>query len=434
MDQHLKQRLIGVTIAVALVVIFVPMLFEKSDDKGKLATTGIPPIPDEVMEKPLDLPKTAADLAVIEKEKQQALEKAQAKEAKETGKKPSTESTYKIVPLNEEAAPSKAEAEAGKSAGAEDSGEETAESTGGEEEGASANENTPQPTAPSKVPALVAPLVRPLVESKPTAPKATTTLAPKIAPAPHAAVNHDKPASPVHPHVNKVPTPPPSPKPAAVAPAKAPNIAAKKLEPAKKIETAKPVESHPHVIKTVKVNRPKPVATPTAHDADDEGEPIPTPAPAKTPVPVVAKPKPPTPVVTAKPAQPVVVAKKPIATTKPAEPHPHPPTTGTTEPTATPPTKAASKPAEHAKAHAHVKKPTTWVIQAGSFSDEVAAKGLAEKLKQSKLPASVQAAHGEHGTVYRVQVGSSHDRSHAEETLKQMQGSTGVNGIITPHH
>ena len=85
MDQPLKQRLIGVTIAVALVVIFVPMLFDKSDDKGKLASGGIPPIPDDVLEKPLELPKTAEDLAPKDSEK------------------PPAESGYRIVPLNEEA-------------------------------------------------------------------------------------------------------------------------------------------------------------------------------------------------------------------------------------------------------------------------------------------------------------------------------------------
>ena len=63
MEQQLKQRLIGLTIAVALVVIFVPMLFEKSDDKGKFSTAGIPAIPEDVLEKPLELPKTAEDLA-----------------------------------------------------------------------------------------------------------------------------------------------------------------------------------------------------------------------------------------------------------------------------------------------------------------------------------------------------------------------------------
>ena len=87
MDQQLKQRLIGVTIIVALVVIFVPMLFDKSDDKGKFSSTGIPSIPDDVLEKNIELPKTAEDIAPKEDEKQPV------------------ESGYKIVPLSSEDVP-----------------------------------------------------------------------------------------------------------------------------------------------------------------------------------------------------------------------------------------------------------------------------------------------------------------------------------------
>ena len=89
MDQQLKQRLIGVTIVVALVVIFVPMLFEKSDDKGKFGSLGIPSIPEDVMEKTIELPKEAEELAPKEEEKTPE------------------ESGYKLVPLNEEELPPK---------------------------------------------------------------------------------------------------------------------------------------------------------------------------------------------------------------------------------------------------------------------------------------------------------------------------------------
>ncbi len=90
MEQQLKQRLIGVIIFVALIVIFVPMLFEKSDDKGKLSSTGIPSIPDDILEKNIDLPKTAEDIAP----------------PKEDEKK-TVESGYKIVPFNNEDTPPK---------------------------------------------------------------------------------------------------------------------------------------------------------------------------------------------------------------------------------------------------------------------------------------------------------------------------------------
>lgn len=85
MDQQLKQRLIGVTIVVALVVIFVPMLFEKSDEKGKFGNMGIPSIPEDVMEKSIELPKTAEDIA-----------------PKEEDEKTPVETGYKIVPLHDE--------------------------------------------------------------------------------------------------------------------------------------------------------------------------------------------------------------------------------------------------------------------------------------------------------------------------------------------
>jgi len=85
MEQQLKHRLIGVIIIVALVIIFVPMLFEKSDDKGKLSSTGIPSIPDDILEKNIDLPKTAEEIAP----------------PKEDEKKPA-ESGYKIVPFENE--------------------------------------------------------------------------------------------------------------------------------------------------------------------------------------------------------------------------------------------------------------------------------------------------------------------------------------------
>ena len=88
MDQQLKQRLIGVTIVVALVVIFVPMLFERSDDKGKFSSTGIPPIPDDVMEQTIELPKTAEEVGPQQEEQ-----------------KPPVDEGYKLVPMNEEPPP-----------------------------------------------------------------------------------------------------------------------------------------------------------------------------------------------------------------------------------------------------------------------------------------------------------------------------------------
>lgn len=410
MDQPLKQRLIGVTIAVALVVIFVPMLFDKSDDKGKLSTTGIPPIPDEVLEKPLELPKTAEDIAVIEKERQQALEKEQAKVAQESGKKPAVESTYKIVPLNEEAPSKLKENEPSAQTPSQDEEGGEAVSTENVEEEGKPNEVATPTTNPPPKPVAPPPIAHPV-----TAPKHAVTPVPKtqFAGESHAPNTHPKAQTPLlnsKPVINATTT-------------RTPETTVKTKSP----EATKPVESHPATIKTVKVNRPKPAAA--VQELDDEGEPIPTPAPAKT----AAKPRPAT-AISTRPAQPAV-AKKPVA----AEPRPP---AANSEPAAEPnpaatPAKPPAKPAaapQAAKPITAIKKPTTWVVQAGSFTDETSAKTLAEKLKQSKFPASVQTSQGEHGPVYRVQVGAAHNRSHAEETLKQIQGSTGISGVVTPRH
>lgn len=380
MDQQLKQRLIGVTIAVALVVIFVPMLFEKSDDKGKSSLAGIPAIPDDVLEKPLELPKTAEDLAPKEEEKTKA--------------KTPAESGYRIVPLNDEpapkpATPKKAAAPGTKTAQGEDvEAEEEGEAapSGGEEDdeaGAAAPAAKPEPSAAKATPPGPA-----KAAAKPEAPKPPVShLAEPTKPsAAHPAGAAHEPAKPA---------------------AKTTDAAAKKADPAGKSATAKSAEPRPTAIKTVKVNKPKTAAQ--AHDTDE----------AEVPIPAPAKPKP-----TA--AQP---GKKP-ETAKPATAAQ--PTAKTDKAAA--PAKTAAKPAEAGGAAKPTAPKKSWAVQAGSFTDEAAAKGLADKLKQSKFPASVHAAKGANGTVYRVQVGAEQDRSRAEETLKKIQGSTGVSGVITPHH
>jgi DedD protein len=64
MDQQLKQRLIGATIIVSLVVIFVPMLFEDRQGDHYAAGAGdIPDLPKEVEAKSIELPKTASEAA-----------------------------------------------------------------------------------------------------------------------------------------------------------------------------------------------------------------------------------------------------------------------------------------------------------------------------------------------------------------------------------
>lgn len=424
MDQPLKQRLIGVTIAVALVVIFVPMLFDKSDDKGRLSTAGIPPIPDDVLEKPLELPKTAEDIAEQEK--------------KEAEKNAPVESGYRIVPLHDEPPPKpKAPSPAAENVPKGEEGEEPVGAAGGgeEDEGepgaatpakktgqAARTDETARPVS-SPAPKSTPPPVRQMVEPKqPPPPKQAATPASKPQPAagPRMLEAQEKPVA-VPAKAEPAPAKSkPAVNPTAVRPAEA---MAKKTDAAKKPETAKSPEPPRPAIKTVKVNKPKPAAPP--READDEGEPIPAPAPVKAETPP-AKPKP----AAALSTRPATAALKKPQPVKPAAPRSS--LVNAEKPESSPP--APAQPAKPAADAAKAKKPTAWVIQAGSFADEAAAKGVAEKLKQSKFPASVKAVQGEHGSVYRVQVGAEPDRKRAEETLKQIQGSTGINGFITPRH
>jgi DedD protein len=81
MDQLLKQRLIGTTIIVSLIVIFVPMLFEERSSSSS-GTGSIPELPKTIEERSIDLPKNAADLAP-------------------PGEDQSPETGYRIIPLDD---------------------------------------------------------------------------------------------------------------------------------------------------------------------------------------------------------------------------------------------------------------------------------------------------------------------------------------------
>jgi len=402
MDQSLKQRLIGTTIAVALVVIFVPMLFEKSDDKGKLSSVGIPAIPDEVMEKPLELPKAPEDLAPKQEEQ-------------EGEKKPQAPSGFTIVPFNEEPPP-KPKPSGQKAVNPTEANTEDGPVGVDEEKAVPAETAKPQKKPGTEASGAVPPATSGKPKSRPAGadPKGKAqppAKAPKktdAAPEPKASLDEGVemvgeeeevvPAQERQPPVSQA-----KPKPAA----KPVPPVTKRPEPAVKPQTAKPVEPVRPAPQVARVSKPKPPTPP--QEPDEKEEPRPAPPPAK-PETAVAKPK---------PAQPAPVRRS----VEPAEKKPDlaKPAPAPAKPAQTP---AAAKPAPP-------KKPSTWVIQAGSFTDETAARTLADKLKQSKFPASVQAIHGEHGSVYRVQVGAGADRGHAEDTLKQIEGSTGINGVVT---
>lgn len=67
MDQQLKTRLIGVTIVVSLVVIFVPMLFEDSGDREavSIGTANVPEFPQELQSQALPLPSATPKMAAL---------------------------------------------------------------------------------------------------------------------------------------------------------------------------------------------------------------------------------------------------------------------------------------------------------------------------------------------------------------------------------
>ena len=325
MDQSLKQRLIGVTIVVALVVIFVPMLFEKSEDREKFSSTGIPSIPDDVMEKNIELPKTAEDVAPKEEEE---------KKAEDHG--------YKIVPMNEEPSPKPKLAEESNAKPAPGQEGDVIEDKPVSIEELQSKSEADKPTGkakrevhanPSKVPAkspasqASEPMVKHLAPVKPSqGGKSGKTMATKAQrhgnehqddvdardePVPSAATKADK-------------------KPPKTKPGYAPkqrngeetgqgNGAEPKPMATKKTSTVKPPEPRKPKSKP-KDNKANTYDAQPDADMDLDGEPIPVPA---KPVSAPAKPKP---VVTTKPkstgtsvTKPVEAAKAPKATPKSSE-------------------------------------------------------------------------------------------------------------------
>lgn len=128
MEQQLKHRLIGVTIIVSLIVIFVPLLFDKAEQHPGMEANGVPPMPDVFEEKPIDLPKTAEDVAPKESEVV-------------------SESGYKVIPLTDEPPkPPVASPEAKSAAIASEPGEALLEAPIEEEQFEPVPERAPSPT------------------------------------------------------------------------------------------------------------------------------------------------------------------------------------------------------------------------------------------------------------------------------------------------
>lgn len=78
--------------------------------------------------------------------------------------------------------------------------------------------------------------------------------------------------------------------------------------------------------------------------------------------------------------------------------------------------------------------PSSYLVQAGTFSEENNAKALVEKLKKRSLPVRMQVVEGLNGKVYRVTVGPNLDHARAEQIQKQLSEQDGVRGLILQGH
>jgi DedD protein len=397
MDEQLKQRLIGATIIVTLIVIFVPMLFEAEPEApAEVTAEGVPELPRAIEEQAIELPKTAADIA---------LEKGEAEG--EGGGKPGSaapQTGYRIIPLDDPP-PKPVEPEPATPA------QGTPEATGqpAPEEAAAeddfAGEEEPAPPAEGETA---------------DAPVATAAGQPAAAPVPAGAVGPaaklagDAAAKKPEP-AKTAPRPaaPPiqaKPKPAASSPE---DTAARKPEsgkPAVTPDSAKPVA-------VAKTPAPKPSAA---------AEPAKTKTPPKTAAAEPAKAMPKSPATDpAKTVPPAAAAKPAPPQPKPAAPKPAAATIVAKAPEAKPPEKsqAAHEPSG----------PSSWVIQTGSFTGEDSARALAAKLRKSNFAAYVEQVSGSAGTVYRVRVGPELQRDRAEQVKKKIETTVGIRGIVLPH-
>jgi len=392
MDPQLKQRLIGVTVIVALIVIFVPMFFDETDDAHPVKTLGgVPPIPDEVRETRLELPKSVDDVAPAAEEK-----------SADSSRSGSSPSGYTVIPLSD---PEPAQKGAAAKSSAQKSRPpiEISEEEPFEETAAAPPVSTGKPAkttgdakghGKSRAAASAAASAGSIVvmDDEPggippsSAQNATASASSgKSAAAQSKQANAVKPAS----KLKQVEEPSVQAATLAVKPAVSATPAVKSTV----APTVKPVAPAPAVKSAVTVAPAAPAPPPAAKSA------------------VTVAPAAPTPVEKPAAAKSVVPAKPVLDATVSTTPQ------------------AAAKPAVAGKADAV----SAWVVQTGSFTTEVNAKSLVERLRQSKFAAFVEAVQSESGSVYRVQVGPELDRAHAEQLQKQIEGNVGIKGIVLPH-
>ncbi|SMF95588.1 DedD protein [Methylomagnum ishizawai] len=224
MDEQLKQRLLGATIIVGLVVIFVPMLFEDPGHPKDKAAVELSAPPEPIEQKSIELPKSAADIAQAE----QPENKKGQKTAAETG--------YRVIPLEDAPPPKPPKAEPPPeeaAASVEEPVEETTEASAGEEDFTGTDEGG-EPPALGKPGAKQAPIPKAAL-AEPAKPGKSAKVPPVPKPVePAAKKPQDKPKSPQQPKPADPVAAKPALKPAATPVAESPAASPKPAAPVPK--------------------------------------------------------------------------------------------------------------------------------------------------------------------------------------------------------
>lgn len=335
MDEQLKRRLLGATIVVLLMVIFVPMMFEDTAEKTTDVPEEIPAPPKGIEHRDIELPRSATDVVPAEPTEAKA--------------KPAQSSGYQIVPLEDEAAKVTRTERGPAKPRDKPPADEQPVPTEGEEEG---GEEVP------------------LMGSPRTGDSSTVGGKPP----------HDKPALPAT-----------SPRPAA------------NPEAQTAVRSAPPMD--PRL-------REKTVAVPNVTPVENKRRAASVPPKATTERAAATPPKSST-------RQEGTTTTRSVTASKPAR-------------TATVPPPRSTGSIRAGEGSGSEKLPTSYAIQAGTFSSEANARALAEKLRKENLPASVRATKVSSGTVYKVTVGSELNQEQVQEMHRRVESAGGVRAIVVP--
>ncbi|OZB82664.1 MAG: hypothetical protein B7X28_03280 [Halothiobacillus sp. 13-55-253] len=109
-------------------------------------------------------------------------------------------------------------------------------------------------------------------------------------------------------------------------------------------------------------------------------------------------------------------------------------------PPATPAAKTPAPSTEKAEAPKPVQAPSPapvadnqlWVVQLGSFSDELNAKGLARSVSEAGFKVEITPLFAKKGTVWRVRVGPYTNREMAVKATTQLREKLGRDGLVMP--